>query len=222
MPPYRCAFPPSPFPGRSTQTAYTPSGGNNLRGSGGARFAVGTPIVLPRPAPRSTVPVTLYGRPNQRRARSSSPCATAARISVEEIGWPSSRTASITPPAPAPAARSPPAPPGGRDARRRRCRPSLPLRARSFRHHDARLEQVADALGDGDEVAVREQGDPSLFLFLRGHRASVEGCRATRVVQLPPRQVGDQRGFVPQVRRRHDLGRDRILQAERPDASPPH
>src|SRR6266516_938861 len=80
-------LPVSRFP-TSTQTAYTPSGGRSLRGSGGARLIVGIPIVRPRPAPRSTTPGTLYGLPSQRSAPARSPCATAVRISDDEMGCP--------------------------------------------------------------------------------------------------------------------------------------
>src|SRR5438876_873049 len=89
MPAYR-------LPSISTRTAYTPSGGSSLRGSGEVRLIVGTPIVRPRPAPRSTTARRLYGRPRPRSADARSPCATAVRISDDEIGCPSSRTASTT------------------------------------------------------------------------------------------------------------------------------
>src|SRR5213593_2641744 len=56
-------IPPSRSPRHSTRTAYTPSGGSSLRGSGGARLSVGTPIVRPRPTPRSTTQRRLWGRP---------------------------------------------------------------------------------------------------------------------------------------------------------------
>src|SRR6266566_77224 len=86
MPPYR-------LPSISTRTAYTPSGGSSLRGSGDVRLMVGTPMVRPRPAPRSTTARKLYGRPSPRSADARSPCATAVRISDDEIGCPSSFTA---------------------------------------------------------------------------------------------------------------------------------
>src|SRR2546422_4151600 len=79
-----------------TRTAYTPSGGNSFRASGASRFSVGTPIVRPRPAPRTTFPRIPYERPNHGPAASRSPCASAVRISVDEIGCPLSRTASTT------------------------------------------------------------------------------------------------------------------------------
>src|SRR2546430_3284156 len=78
----------------SSDLAYTPSGGNSFRASGASRFSVGTPIVRPRPAPRTTFPRIPYERPSQRPAASRSPCASAVRISVDEIGCPLSRTAS--------------------------------------------------------------------------------------------------------------------------------
>src|SRR2546430_13281885 len=55
-------LPASPFPGSPTRTAYTPSGGSSLRGSGDVRLIVGTPMVRPRPAPRSTTARRLYAR----------------------------------------------------------------------------------------------------------------------------------------------------------------
>src|SRR6266702_2211389 len=89
MPPWRA-------PRHSTHTAYTPSGGSSLRGSGDARLIVGTPIVRPRPAPRSTAARRLYGRPSPRSADARSPCATAVRMSDDEIACPTSVTAGTT------------------------------------------------------------------------------------------------------------------------------
>src|SRR5207248_1580337 len=228
MPSYR-------LPSISTRTAYTPSGGSSLRGSGDVRLIVGTPIVRPRPAPRSTTARRLYGRPSPRSADARSPCATAVRMSDDEIACPSSVTAGTTsmtnpsscaaPPAPC-AARPRAAPPGVRGGSRRTSRRSRPWRLRSpslLDHDDAGLEHVVYALGHGDESPVRKQGYPSRIphLACRRYRTSVHHRSPTGIVQLPRRQLSDELRRIAQRVRRHGIGRHGIRQPERPDPRPP-
>src|SRR5579885_928296 len=84
--------PPYRRPPTSTRVAYTPRPGSTFRGDG-SRFAVGTPIVRPRPLPGTTRPGRRYQRPRRRAASSTSPSRSALRIRLLLTGSPDARTA---------------------------------------------------------------------------------------------------------------------------------
>src|SRR2546422_819570 len=187
-------------------------------------------MVRPRPAPRSTTARTLYGRPRPRSADAKSPCATAVRISDDEMACPSSfppartrpppragpgpRSIAAPPPPPPPRPPAPPRParPGARGGPRRtprRSRRSPPPPPSLLPHHDAGLEHLAHALRHCDELSAPEQRDVSRFPCPVAHRhgTSVDHRGTPSVVQLPSRQVADELRGIAQRVRRHAVGR---------------
>src|SRR6202021_2139745 len=101
-----------PWPSTVNQAAYTPSAGM-AEYMGGATLAVGKPISVPRPSPRTTTPSTRCGRPNASVAATTSPASTQDRMYVDEnvtvsVLWCSetSDIASTANPSRAPALRS--------------------------------------------------------------------------------------------------------------------
>jgi hypothetical protein len=77
----------APSPSGVAQHAYTPSAGSARPGST-ATFAVGTPMVRPRPSPRTTSPPSVYGRPSPRVTAARSPAASSARSALDDTGHP--------------------------------------------------------------------------------------------------------------------------------------
>src|SRR5438876_556729 len=201
MPSYR-------LPSISTRTAYTPSGGSSLRGSGDVRLIVGTPMVRPRPAPRSTTARRLYGRPSPRSADARSPCATAVRMSDDEIACPSSVTAGTTSIA-NPSSRA-----------SRRTISTSPARPRP---NPWSYPRTSSCIPKRARRPVRRPGTPPPIPHLapRRYRTSVDHRGMRRLVQLPRRQLADELRGIAQRVRRHGIGRHGIRQPERPDPRPP-